>query len=242
MCTVTFLPVRGGYILTSSRDELISRKTLPPKSYDHLGQSIHYPKDEKGRGTWFAASDSGMIACLLNGAFKNHVKKDTYLKSRGQILLESFQFDRAASFHEDIDLEGVEPFTILFIKNLLQIDFHELRWDGKKKYFKKVNPSIPHIWSSITLYSHSTQKLRRSWFYQWIKKYGEYPDFNIFRFHTTRHSNNLENDILMSRSSGMQTISLSQFRLKNNKGSFTYLDLLANKVYIKSIHHEKHFV
>ena len=105
MCTVTYIPKPDGFLLTSSRDEKINRTTLPPRSYTHNHQELIYPKDTKGLGSWIAISHKKRIACLLNGAFENHAKKETYTKSRGLILTESFNYLMIDDFINDIDLQ-----------------------------------------------------------------------------------------------------------------------------------------
>ena len=69
MCTVTYVRVKGGFILTSSRDEKVYRETVRPKSYALSSQILTYPEDAIAQGTWIAHSDAKRIACILNGAF-----------------------------------------------------------------------------------------------------------------------------------------------------------------------------
>ncbi|MBK6665833.1 MAG: NRDE family protein [Saprospiraceae bacterium] len=69
MCTVSYMPTKSGFILTSSRDESKVRKALPPATYHLHGQDLVFPKDILAGGTWIAASERGQVACLLNGAF-----------------------------------------------------------------------------------------------------------------------------------------------------------------------------
>ena len=90
MCTVTFYPNNNEYILTSSRDEVKYRPTLPPKRYNINNQEITFPKDEVAGGTWIATNNNTKTVCLLNGAFERHQRKESYSRSRGLILLESF--------------------------------------------------------------------------------------------------------------------------------------------------------
>lgn len=92
MCTVTFLPINSSdFILTSNRDEQISRETLPPKIYVENSVEMLFPKDKLAGGTWIGVSNKNRLVCVLNGAFKKHTKKDNYLKSRGLIAKELLQ-------------------------------------------------------------------------------------------------------------------------------------------------------
>ena len=75
MCTVTYLPLENeGFILTSNRDESHIRKTIPPKKYVENGVELAYPKEQLAGGTWIGASTKNRLVCLLNGAFKKHVR------------------------------------------------------------------------------------------------------------------------------------------------------------------------
>lgn len=92
MCTVIYIPLNDGFVLTSSRDEKVHRPTLKPKAYLHKNNILVYPKDEIANVTWIAASNKNRIACLLNGAYQNHERKDYYSKSRGQVLIDCFEY------------------------------------------------------------------------------------------------------------------------------------------------------
>lgn len=117
MCTVTFVPTSTGFILTSNRDEKNYRPTLPPEIHVVNGKKLLFPKDEEAGGTWIATNNQHQTVCLLNGAFETHVKNPPYRKSRGLILLESFGYDSFAEFAENVDLENIEPFTLLLIEH-----------------------------------------------------------------------------------------------------------------------------
>lgn len=158
MCTVTFVPTQNGYILTSSRDEQKARPTIFPKKYSIGDKMLIFPKDELAGGTWIATDEKHRTACLLNGAFENHIKKERYRKSRGLILLESFAFSSINDFSNQVDLENIEPFTLLLIDSSPNLEFVEMRWDGTKKYIKNIDINLPQIWSSATLYPAEVRK------------------------------------------------------------------------------------
>jgi hypothetical protein len=236
MCTVTYIPRPTGFILTSSRDEKVYRPTLLPDIYEHFGCKIVYPKDEQAGGTWIAVNMQNQIACLLNGAFENHQKQARYRKSRGLVLIESFGYENALHFKQDVNLIGVEPFTLLLIRN---DTFHELRWDGSRKYFKEIDRTQPAIWSSATLYDQNTRNQREKWFYNWLKVNDHAPDFNIAQFHSSSHGNDSENDIMMKRHSGLQTLSISKIRYENKKSKFLYFDLQSREEYSIFLNHDQ---
>lgn len=229
MCTVTFVPNQNGYILTSSRDEQKIRPTSPPKLYTICGKSLIFPKDEIAGGTWIASDKKHRTVCLLNGAFENHRKKESYRKSRGLILLESFSFSSITAFTTQIDLENIEPFTLLLIDQSNQLEFIEMRWDGEKKHIKPIDASLPHIWSSTTLYNAEVRKKREDWFEKLIVSEKNLSKETIQNFHLTKKGSDIKNNIVMEREGGLQTLSVSQIIVAQHTKEFTYFDLVSNQ-------------
>lgn len=244
MCTVSFLPLsNNGFILTSSRDEKIARPTSPPIAQSIAGNNVFFPKDLEKGGTWIGSADNGRVCCLLNGAFEKHKRKPLYEKSRGIILLETFEYQRADDFIELVKLEGVEPFTLIIIENYgSSIKMIEFRWDGSKKHLNAKDISKPHIWSSATLYDKKVRIQREQWFYEWLSEQSEYKRSEILEFHTSRHGENSEYDILMERTGGLQTVSVTQVTFADECFEMHYHDLVKNlnssfSIGIKSIIH-----
>lgn len=228
MCTVSYIPLAQGYLLTSSRDEYHLRETLPPRTYLHAGKKLIYPKDKRSGGTWIAGCNDETVACLLNGAFEKHEKKSTQVLSRGIMFLESLLHEELEGFLENFDFGKVEPFTLLMMKTNT---FYELKWDGSDTFLSKLDKKKPNIWSSPTLYTPEQRIEREKWFYQWISEKSSYPDFDIMGFHNHRHGEDQTSDILMSRSNGMQTVSITQIRNALFTPSMVHVDLKEKKSY-----------
>jgi hypothetical protein len=226
MCTVTYIPLKEGFVLTSSRDEKTVRSTAKLQAFVDLKTTLVYPKDMLAGGTWIAASNKKQIACLLNGGFENHTKDYEFGQSRGQILLASFNYDSQLEFMSSVNLEGVKPFTLLLIDYQNDILFHELVWDGEKKHIAKINPENPRIWSSVTLYSKEDREIRQSWFNKWIIDNQESSDCKILDFHQAKHCDVPSLNILMKRENFQQTVSISQIWSTKNEEIFDYYDLL----------------
>ncbi len=230
MCTVTYVRVKDGFILTSSRDEKVYRETIRPKSYALSSQILTYPEDALAHGTWIAHSDTKRMSCLLNGAFEKHTKKSSYRKSRGLILLDSFNYSSIDLFIQDVNLEDIEPFTLLMIDYKEDFIFKELVWDGKSKYVNNIEQNRPNIWSSSTLYDSNDRAMRKSWFDDWIVKYRNDESFNIFQFHDTNHSDLSNKDIVMKRENDLQTVSITQIQITNELACMKYYDF-KNSIY-----------
>ena len=228
MCTVSYIPLAHGYLLTSSRDERIQRETLPPLAYCHSRKKIIYPKDVRSGGTWIAACGDATVACLLNGAFEKHEKKSTQVISRGMMLLESLEHEAFEEFVENFDFLQEEPFTLLTIK---ENSFFELKWNGESTFLNKLERCKPKIWSSPTLYSLEQRIEREKWFYQWLTTKSNHPDFDMMGFHNSHHGEDKTFDILMSRPNGMQTVSITQIRNSRFTPSMIHVDLKTKKTY-----------
>src|SRR5215203_4046611 len=113
MCTVTFIPLSDRVFITHNRDEQKSRtKALPPANYIINDQTVLFPKDSQGGGSWIGINKRGHSAVLLNGAFDKHIQAPSYRKSRGLILLDILASHDLLQTFQTIDLENIEPFTL----------------------------------------------------------------------------------------------------------------------------------
>lgn len=201
MCTVTYFPLRNKTVLTSNRDE----KPYRSAQEIHCEKGIFYPKDPAKNGTWFAVSKSGNAIVLLNGAFKNHQRKADYRKSRGIIVLDVIDKENIFKSLELIDLENIEPFTlVIFQKNELT----EFRWNGTEKHFKKLDINQAYIWSSATLYDDEAQEKRNTIFKEFLENQTTSEE-KIWDFHHQK-TDDLENGITIKRQNTIQTISTTQ--------------------------------
>ena len=145
MCTVTYVPLKEGFCLTSNRDEKITReKAIPPKEYCINNKKVIFPKDPKAGGTWFSFDEKNIII-LLNGAKEKHLSKESYRKSRGLIVLDLISSNTILDTWKTLNLEDIEPFTIVFSNS---IQLYQLQWDEKEKSTISLNPKEYHIWSS----------------------------------------------------------------------------------------------
>ena len=161
MCSVSFVPLEDGFLLTSNRDEKSYRPTMEPKIYFENEVKLLYPQDEKAGGTWIVAKDDGTCIVLLNGAFVKHQKKEDYCKSRGVVLKEIITAEEPIFYFSEMNLKQIEPFTlIIFQKSILT----EVKWDGIEKHIIQKSLDKPHFWSSATLYDQSQQDKRHQWF------------------------------------------------------------------------------
>lgn len=224
MCTVTFIPLEKGVILTSNRDEHVSRGiALYPEIYQTNNRKTIFPKDIKAGGTWFISNENGDIGVLLNGAFEKHLPLPPYRKSRGLMLLDFFDADSPYERLQQYNFFGIENFTlILWHRGVLR----EIKWDGAKLKEKEHNPELPHIWSSVTLYSEKMINERHGWFENWILSREKTTPQDIFDFHFNTQKQNIEYGLRISRNTKIFTTSITSLCLDEQRATFRHYDLI----------------
>lgn len=150
MCTVTFVPTEEGFVFSSNRDEDPQRAAQNVVEDERGDLKVYFPQDKGASGTWFAYSNADQFACVLNGAFEPHQRKEFYTMSRGIMALAYFDYTTIDEFIHAFNFEGMEPFTlILYNKG----DFKELKWDEVELHVRSLSVQDIHLWSSATLYN-----------------------------------------------------------------------------------------
>lgn len=229
MCTVTYIPLNKKAFFTSNRDEKSWRNpAVPPQAYPSLTGKIFYPKDANAGGTWVAIHENGNVIVLLNGAFTFHDSNPPYRKSRGLILLDLLEQESPVHFFHTINLEGIEPFTLVLWQGK---ELFECLWDGKKIYSNRIDESVPHIWSSVTLYNEEITAKRKGWFEDWLKSRDQFSLEEILHFHQFTGDGDLYNNLTMNRDGKIFTFSITAIELGDTNAQITYLDLPENKTY-----------
>ena len=227
MCTVSFIPVKDKFFITSNRDEKVNRKiAVAPALYVFNNQKIIFPKDADAGGSWIAMKENGDAAVLLNGAFICHKAEPTYRQSRGIIFLNIFATDRPSVTFTKINLQDIEPFTIVLLENN---SLYEFRWDGNEKYCKQLSINRSYIWSSATLYDGFTIKKREQWFVDFLNNHTNLTQQDILHFHQFSGDGDKKNDFLMERERAFATVSISGICLTKDRGSMIYTDFKNNK-------------
>ena len=67
---------------------------------------------------------------------------------------------------KEINLENIEPFTLVLFQNQA---LFQLRWNGIKKETLELDIHKNHVWSSSTLYPEVIRKQRADWFYTFLE-------------------------------------------------------------------------
>lgn len=224
MCTVSFIPLKYGVIMTSNRDEHITRaNAVYPEFYSFNNRQLVFPKDSLKGGTWFISNEMGDIGILLNGAFEKHISNPPYRKSRGCILPEIFQSKCLIKALKQYDLTAIENFTIILWH---QQQLWEVKWNGALLHFVKMNPKACHIWSSVTLYTPKMIEERKQWFNQ-LHQSGKITDQqDILALHTQSHINNKQYGLQINRNNQIVTISTTSLCLDSQRAILIHKDLI----------------
>lgn len=223
MCTVSYVPVANGALICSNRDEKRVRSSaLPPKWYQVNGSRLLFPKDAEAQGSWIAMKPNGNMAVLLNGAWEKHHPQYPYRKSRGLIFLEIVSADDMFQGFESVQLNQIEPFTIILFQNgILQ----ENRWNGDHKSSQLLPVNEPRIWSSVTLYDSLTIQKRQNWFQDWLNQHPAPTVELIQAFHELGGNGDRHNDLQMNRQNEMLTVSITCMQSAGQESCMYYTDL-----------------
>lgn len=227
MCTVTLIPIKSGFVLTSNRDEAANRETISPLVYDVDGVTMAFPKDKVAGGTWIGVSEHKRLICLLNGAFEDHIREVPYRKSRGVVVKEMLALSENSEVLDDYQLDGIEPFTLIMVDWKMGLNFWELVWDGDQKHISSL-PLREYVWSSSPLYNAEMKAKRMNWFNK-LKNTSALSPAELWEFHHTGGEGDPKIDLIMDRTF-VKTQSITQIERKSKKTLLTYEDLSEKKI------------
>jgi uncharacterized protein with NRDE domain len=222
MCTVVFIPAQGKYLIASLRDEHPNRSKAGLPILTHSSQKKYIaPIDPQGGGTWVGINDGGAAIVLLNGGFKNHIKKNCYARSRGQIVTELLSVNDPIQNWNNIELINIEPFTLIVWVNGHLV---QLVWDGEKKYQTVKDTSKAHIWSSSTLCDENEKQTRSGKFEDWLNNSNDRTRASILEFFFNKQHFN--KSIFIKNSAEIITHSYTCIELfENEQNTINYQDL-----------------
>jgi len=171
----------------------------------------------------------------MNGAFKAHTAVAEPRASRGTIIPRIMQSADLISEVLSLDLEGIEPFTLILAD---ESSLHCFRWDAIDKHLETLDHTIPHIWSSPSLYSDEWQERRKIWFGQWLDAINDIDSSDLRWFHNHGGEGNESNDLIMDRGH-VRTTSITQLKKSGNDWLMRFTDLSTCLVEERRIHHER---
>jgi len=226
MCTVVYIPKDNSVFFASLRDESpLREQAIEPRINNTDAVQYLAPKDALAGGSWVGVNEFNNVIILLNGGFENHKKQNNYRKSRGLIVTELLQSELPVIEWNLMDMTNIEPFTLVVWSdhNLFQ-----LVWDGQEKHKTLMDTTIPHIWSSSTLYNPSIKRHRKQLFNDWVKTNQPISSHSVLHFFKSFVDK--DNGFIMNRSEILSTLSYSFIEIQNSeKAIFNYLDFQSNQ-------------
>lgn len=224
MCTVTYVPKKDGFIFTSNRDEQPERKTIAPKYYQESKIDLFFPKDEIAGGTWIGLSSQNRLVCLLNGGVVYHNPKIKFPKSRGVVVKHLLMVNDVLKTMQEIDLEGVAPFTLVVVDWKQEHKIYELIWCRNQKQIKELSTNDKYIWSSSTLYTEQMKAERKEWFAGL-----DSDKISVLAFHQNEKLGNVETSPKMKREI-VETVSTTLIEKNKEHLQVEYHNYVQNKV------------
>lgn len=225
MCTLTYVPLKSGRVITSNRDESPLRNASVLSPYISKTQEEYFIAEEPLRGgTNTAIGKNNRNAILLNGAFKPHDMTKKFGMSRGIVLLKSLDYPNVFAFADDFDFEKIQPFTLVDFQDDA---IREIRWDEKKVHKNTFSVHEPHIWASAQMYLDRAQQDRKIWFKQVLES-ADLDAERILDFHFNGGNGDPENDMVMNRENLVQTVSISQVSELGAKKDIQHFDLVTD--------------
>jgi len=221
MCTVSYIPSTSGFILTSNRDERKNRKTSTSVVSEIIhNEKVNFPKDLEAGGTWISSSQRKSL-CLLNGAFEPHIRKEKYRKSRGLVLLDTYQYENTLDFISKYDFSNIEPFTLIIVTHDTKVILEKIIWDEHQIHYENLNPNEPHLWCSVPLYGPLELATRKKIFERFVSKKTQLTKDDIMLF----HSNTNSEETMLYDNGDKATVSITQISHENTETNLNYYDL-----------------
>ncbi len=219
MCSLSYVPLHEGYVLSHNRDELPGRKSSSGlvNAQDHS-----YPKDLKAGGTWMGVHRNGWSACLLNGGSVPYLRKLPYKHSRGKVILQLLSNPNLEDF-QAIDWSEYEPFTLILALNK---ELWQLVHNPGKDEWTALDPSKAHFWSSTKLYHPSIRRARENRFRTWLQQAEDFNYLSIRKFHLDPQLSATKGGLLLEKSFLLNTVSFCQSVCDSHSLSFQYDYLL----------------
>ncbi len=217
--------------MTHNRDEHISRPIAsPPIKHFSENNTLIYPTDPQGHGSWIAGNNQFTL-CILNGGFEKHERLQTYRHSRGLVALDFFTYHSIADFVRSYNFKNLEPFTLLIIDHQPQ-EIHQIIVTHDEVHHHILPGNMPHIWSSSTLYDPQAKTKRDTWYKAWLKNMPSDSRKSLIEFHTQTQDQHRDEGIKINRQNIIRTVSLTSiYKHENNDIDWHYEDFLQHQIH-----------
>ena len=148
------------------------------------------------------------------------------------VPIQYFDYLSASLFANTFDFVGIEPFSLVVYQSGR---LHLLVWDETSVHLTELDPNIPQIWASSTLYSPEVRMHRKEMFNAWLESDPSFDQESIMRFHQSEKTD-AENGLLIHRSNGLKTVSVTSVeRHDAYDTSMVYRDLIGDVTSSKNL-------
>lgn len=230
MCTCTFIPTQNGFLFAANRDEIPSRSGIETVKHEK-GRILWYIQEPYAGGTNLCMSNENRLVCLLNGAGNKRPPEEPFRKSRGLVVLDTFQYDSFEHFYNDYSFEGINEFTLISVENNC---IFLLKWDDETKIKEELSFNEPHIWASPKLYDSYWQQRRKLWFEDFLNKNPNPTLENLLMFQEKAGDGSVENDMVMNRGELVRTVSVSAFAFQSQHYRLKHMNLITEQLIERS--------
>jgi hypothetical protein len=154
MCTVSVIPGDGlrGTRLIVNRDERRTRPVAwPPTHRETGGTAFIAPTDSQAKGTWIAASSTGIAYAIMNAAAREHLLPSAGTRSRGHVipeLVSAKAIDEVGPRLQTIALHRFAPFRLIAVA---ADRFAVWAWDGRSLGCPHEALRTPRLFASSSL-------------------------------------------------------------------------------------------
>ena len=161
MCTLSWLPVPGGYSLFFNRDESPLRGPEVPAAVHQWGDvTLVAPLDSDQGGTWIAANEFAVTIAVLN-RYGPEMVRTTALRSRGQLvrsLATTPSPDLVSHRLAATTLTDYQPFTLATTAPDSPVSL--LAWNGESLEERAVK--LPGLVATSSGFSSETEAARHA--------------------------------------------------------------------------------
>lgn len=220
MCSLSYIPKKGAYILSHNRDELPRRESSSKLVRKELeGRELVYPKDISAGGTWIGADSNGLSACILNGGSLSYLRNTPYRASRGTVIPALLELGSIEKFKGQWSSEGIEPFTLIICEGE---ELWQLIHNPKEDIWQALDAQKTHFWSSTKLYHPQIRANRATRFNHWLEQNKNPSAQELRNFHLSTQINELEGGLVLPQGFPLKTMNFCQIEKSVDKYQFNY--------------------
>jgi uncharacterized protein with NRDE domain len=213
---------KDGVCITHNRDEDKSRAENTEFVIRKLNRTkVTMPIDSKSGGTWIAMGSFYTLA-IINGGKEIHHKKETYPKSRGNIIPLFFEFENFEEFEKELAKQEYEPFTLVYYDSKNH-DLRIITRSEEQQSIKILDPNVVHTWSSATLYTEDLRKARDQYFKNIINTSTKADD--IYEIHSDKNGIT-ENYFNVEVTPQIKTVAITQISFTEKTKQYRDTDLI----------------